>query len=168
MPDILNVMSRIPLTSSTNRSHLDTDSIRDPITTRIGRNVIPRVWPFGPVSITSSRHREEARIHAWLPSAHSKYSRWGSCEVTVVASQGVRHQPAAVTILEPLELWMEGRAVVLAIGCCSLTEIACHYRLQSVLTVYPLSYGVPVRERYGSTLLPATREQHDQNCTQSH
>ena len=33
---------------------------------------------------------------------------------------------------------------------------------------YPLSYGVPVRERYGSTLLPATREQHNQNCTQSH
>ena len=29
-------------------------------------------------------------------------------------------------------------------------------------TNYPLSYGVPVRERYGSTLLPATREQHDQ------
>ena len=38
----------------------------------------------------------------------------------------------------------------------------------SVSTVpYPLSYRVPVRERYGSTLLPATREQHDQNCTQS-
>ena len=35
-------------------------------------------------------------------------------------------------------------------------------------TYYPLSYRVPVRERYGSTLLPATREQHDQNCTQSH
>ena len=34
--------------------------------------------------------------------------------------------------------------------------------------IYPLSYRVPVRERYGSTLLPATREQHDQNCTQSH
>ena len=34
--------------------------------------------------------------------------------------------------------------------------------------VYPLSYRVPIRERYGSTLLPATREQHDQNCTQSH
>ena len=33
---------------------------------------------------------------------------------------------------------------------------------------YPLSYRVPVRERYGSTLLPATREQHDQNCTQSY
>ena len=33
---------------------------------------------------------------------------------------------------------------------------------------YPLSYGVPVRERYGTALLPATREQHDQNCTQSH
>ena len=31
---------------------------------------------------------------------------------------------------------------------------------------YPLSYRVPVREWYGSTLLPATREQHDQNCTQ--
>ena len=36
------------------------------------------------------------------------------------------------------------------------------------LHIYPLSYRVPVRERYGSTLLPATREQHDQNCTQSH
>ena len=36
-----------------------------------------------------------------------------------------------------------------------------------VTLCYPLSYGVPVRERYGSTLLPATREQHDQNCTQS-
>ena len=34
--------------------------------------------------------------------------------------------------------------------------------------LYPLSYRVPVWERYGSTLLPATREQHDQNCTQSH
>jgi len=33
---------------------------------------------------------------------------------------------------------------------------------------YPLSYRVPIRERYGSTLLPVTREQHDQNCTQSH
>jgi len=29
-----------------------------------------------------------------------------------------------------------------------------------LILVYPLSYGVPVRERYGSTLLPATREQH--------
>ena len=35
-------------------------------------------------------------------------------------------------------------------------------------SLYPLSYGVPERERYGSTLLPATREQHDQKCTQSH
>jgi len=25
-------------------------------------------------------------------------------------------------------------------------------------SLYPLSYGVPVWERYGSTLLPATRE----------
>ena len=43
-------------------------------------------------------------------------------------------------------------------------------RTLSVITPrdYPLSYRVPVRERYGSTLLPATREQHDQNCTQSH
>ena len=39
---------------------------------------------------------------------------------------------------------------------------------EGVCVYYPLSYGVPVRERYGSTLLPATREQHDQNCTQSH
>ena len=37
-----------------------------------------------------------------------------------------------------------------------------------VLEVNPYIYRVPVRERYGSTLLPATREQHDQNCTQSH
>jgi hypothetical protein len=40
--------------------------------------------------------------------------------------------------------------------------------LRLATKIYPLSYGVPVRERYGSTLLPATREQHDQNCTQSH
>ena len=39
---------------------------------------------------------------------------------------------------------------------------------KSTANPYPLSYRVPVRERYGSTLLPATREQHDQNCTQSH
>ena len=37
-----------------------------------------------------------------------------------------------------------------------------------IFNLYPLSYGVPIREWYGSTLLPATREQHDQNCTQSH
>jgi len=37
-----------------------------------------------------------------------------------------------------------------------------------VVINYPLSYGVSVRERYGSTLLPATREQHYQNCAQSH
>ena len=41
-------------------------------------------------------------------------------------------------------------------------------KYQLFSTLYPLFYGVPVRERYGSTLLPATREQHDQNCTQSH
>ena len=50
-----------------------------------------------------------------------------------------------------------------SIGNCTLTERELR---KSVL--YPLSYGVPVRERYGSTLLPATREQHDQNCTQIH
>ena len=42
------------------------------------------------------------------------------------------------------------------------------YSLCLQYNLYPLSYGVPVRERYGSTLLPATRQQHDQNCTQSH
>ena len=31
---------------------------------------------------------------------------------------------------------------------------------------YPTAF--PQEERYGSTLLLATREQHDQNCTQSH
>ena len=43
-----------------------------------------------------------------------------------------------------------------------------YWRINMKQEVYPLSYRVPVRERYGSTLLPATREQHDQNCTQSH
>ena len=46
-------------------------------------------------------------------------------------------------------------------------QLNAHIQL-NICIVYPLSYGVPVRERYGSTLLPATREQHDQNCTQSH
>ena len=46
-------------------------------------------------------------------------------------------------------------------------EIVCNISTECPL-IYPLSYGVPVQERYGSTLLPATREQHDQNCTQSH
>ena len=47
------------------------------------------------------------------------------------------------------------------------SPIPVHYIYLLMSTIYPLSYGVPVRERYGSTLLPATREQHDQNCTQS-
>ena len=48
-------------------------------------------------------------------------------------------------------------------------EVSHHEELQRFFFAqYPLSYGVPVRERYGSTLLPATREQQDQNCTQSH
>ena len=34
-------------------------------------------------------------------------------------------------------------------------------KLSFVPVCYPLPYRVPVRERYGSTLLPATREQHD-------
>ena len=45
---------------------------------------------------------------------------------------------------------------------------ALQYHITCRLSCLPLSYRVPVRERYGSTLLPATREQHDQNCTQSH
>ena len=46
------------------------------------------------------------------------------------------------------------------------THYMCDYDV--AVSNYPLSYRVPVRERYGSTLLRATREQHDQNCTQSH
>ena len=49
-------------------------------------------------------------------------------------------------------------------GC----EVMIDGQISAYSASYPLSYGVPVRERYGSTLLPATREQHDQNCTQSH
>ena len=45
---------------------------------------------------------------------------------------------------------------------------ATDFMLRNFCLNYPLSYRVPVRERYGSTLLPAIREQHDQNCTQSH
>ena len=117
-------MPRVPLTSSTNRSHLDTDSVTDPTITLRGRNVIPSVWPFGPENITASRLKKRLRIHVWLSLSHSKYSRCGPYGVTVVASQWVRrHQPAAGTILEPLESWMEGRVVLLAIGC-SLTRSA--------------------------------------------
>ena len=47
-------------------------------------------------------------------------------------------------------------------------RISKKYQIVFFYVVYPLSYRVPVRERYGYTLLPATREQHDQNCTQSH
>ena len=58
------------------------------------------------------------------------------------------------------------------VGSGAATPVSRVYVMQLeatfVIWVYPLSYGVPVRERYGSTLLPATREQHDQNCTQSH
>jgi len=49
------------------------------------------------------------------------------------------------------------------------TQPTVHIYQQHALTVnchYPLSYRVPVRERYGSTLLPATREQHDQIRTE--
>ena len=55
-----------------------------------------------------------------------------------------------VWLLKNKALWLDGRVWLLGNKAC-----------------YPLSYDVPVRERYGSTLLPATREQHDQNCTQS-
>ena len=51
--------------------------------------------------------------------------------------------------------------------CCRTNHTKCVIS-HKTLTHYPLSYRLPVRERYGSTLLPATREQQDQNCTQSH
>ena len=42
----------------------------------------------------------------------------------------------------------------------NLTPTTCVLKFQkNMLPPYPLSYGVPVWERYGSTLLPATREQ---------
>ena len=48
-------------------------------------------------------------------------------------------------------------------------------RLMNCLLIVTMIYTILTlilrrsrRERYGSTLLPATREQHDQNCTQSH
>ena len=39
--------------------------------------------------------------------------------------------------------------------------------LQTILSLYPLSYRVPVRERYGSTLLPATRAARPKLYTKS-
>ena len=51
---------------------------------------------------------------------------------------------------------------------CTFSNVVRYDKPDQEKVFYPLSYGVPVRERYGSTLLPATREQHDQNCTQSH
>ena len=50
---------------------------------------------------------------------------------------------------------------------CQIAVIISSSQIKKISVNYPLSYGVPVRERYGSTFLPATREQHDQNCTQS-
>ena len=63
---------------------------------------------------------------------------------------------------------------VLHTGIWLFSNIICWYLYLQVCnmnqssSIKPLSYRFPVRERYGSTLLPATREQHDQNCTQSH
>jgi hypothetical protein len=73
------------------------------------------------------------------------------------------------TYVKVIEMWGGGKRrkpeIVpedpMAAGTCAAS--AC----QLADPNYPLSYGVPVRERYDSTLLPATREQHDQNCTQS-
>ena len=49
-------------------------------------------------------------------------------------------------------------------SCCPLTVLS--YLVGVMASVqtnddYPLSYRFPIQERYGSTLLPATREQHD-------
>jgi len=124
-------MSRIPLTSSTNRCHPDTDSITHPIITLIGRNVIPHVWPFGPQNITASRL--EKRLG---------YMR-GCLHLTEIFSMGfVRadssYQPVSSTTSacsgnhsEPQESWMEGRVVLLAIGC-SLRE--------GVITVFKMCF----------------------------
>ena len=57
--------------------------------------------------------------------------------------------------------------LVKASGTGQKSCILCVWWYEKIVS-YPLSYRVPARERYGSTLLPATREQHDQNCTQSH
>jgi hypothetical protein len=45
----------------------------------------------------------QARFPAWFYSPHSTYSRWGSYQTFVVASQRVRHRPAAIAILEQHE-----------------------------------------------------------------
>jgi len=43
----------------------------------------------------------QARFHALSSSHHSTYSRWGSYQALVVASQWVRCRPAARSIFEP-------------------------------------------------------------------
>ena len=67
-----------------------------------------------------------------------------------------------IDLIEPI---FENRCCHCRFASCLITVPAMG---NGLLIDYPLSYGVPVREQYGSTLLPATREQHDQNCTQSH
>lgn len=40
------------------------------------------------------------KLSAWLSSLHSKYSRWGSYQVLVVASQWFWHRPVTIAILQ--------------------------------------------------------------------
>ena len=84
------------------------------------------------------------------------------------------HSPADLSLCPASSKGCQRSSVSYA-GCNRLKSfviLECKYNIAETLcncgVNYPLSYGVPVLERYGSTLLPATREQHDQNCTQSH
>jgi hypothetical protein len=55
---------------------------------------------------------EGARFPAWFFSPHFTYSRWGSYQALVMASQWVRHRPVAIAILEQHENheWRSGLA----------------------------------------------------------
>ena len=57
----------------------------------------------GPIAHRYFWEGGQARFPALSYSPGSTYSRWGSYQALAVASQGVRHRPAAVAVLEPHE-----------------------------------------------------------------
>ena len=67
----------------------------------------------GPIAHCYFWEGRQARFPVLSFSPHSTFSWWGSYQAITVASQGVRHQPAAVAILEPHENheWRSGLAV---------------------------------------------------------
>jgi hypothetical protein len=78
---------------------------------------------------------EQARFPALSSSAHSTYSRWGSYQAHMAASQSVPRRPAATAILEPHENH-DGKVVLLEMVYTIGIKHSCrghHYIVQHVL-----------------------------------